>query len=161
MNISEQLKNKAISLGLCKQWTSEWGEPDNDELCEKYVRGIDFCIKNDYPSKEYMKYYFDGVMQNHGIYVDDKINLINPKMLVLNGKTNGDISLDGFSVSTMYVRHDSDVVINANGYSKVFVSIYDNAKVHIIQKDNANVYVYCHGGSFTYDGDVMVRDKRG
>ena len=42
--LSEKLKSQAINLRLCKEWTNEWGEPDKYVLCEKYIRGIDFCM---------------------------------------------------------------------------------------------------------------------
>ena len=36
--VSEELKEKAIKLGLCEQWTNEWEKEDKDSLCEKYVK---------------------------------------------------------------------------------------------------------------------------
>lgn len=160
MSTSEELKKDAIKLGLCPEWTQEWGEPDKDELCDKYVRGIDFAILHNYPSLEYMKSNFDGVMQKHGIYVNDKLCLHNPKMVVANGECVGTIYFDRFSVGRMYIRHDSEVSIYVSGNAKVFISIYDSAKINIFCKDSAKVYVYQHGGRVNYDGDVLVRNNK-
>ena len=45
--------------------------------------------------------------------------------------------------------------------AKVFVSVYDRAKLHVRQSDVAKVYVYVHGGNCKVetDGNVMVRYK--
>lgn len=157
MNISEELKNKAVSLGLCPEWTKGWGKPDKDELCDKYVRGVDFAIEHDYPSLEYMKNHFDGVMQKHGIYASEELSLHNPNMVIANGKCKGTVYFDRFSVGRMYVRHSSSLHINVSDNAKVFISLYDNAKVDIVCSDLAKVYVYRHSGYVKYKGDVAVR----
>lgn len=161
MNVSQELKQRAVQIGLCTQWTEEWGEPDKHELCEKYVKGIDFCIEHNYPNTEYMKHYFDGIMQEHGIFVDEALSLVNPKMVIANGKCSGIVSFKDFGVGTMYVRHDSEIKIEADGFSKVFISVYDNAKVEVVQKENAKVYVYLHGGKVKKTGEVLVRKRGG
>ena len=57
--LSEELKSQAIGLGLCEQWTNSWGNPSEQELINKFLHGIDFCIKHDYPTNEYIKKNFD------------------------------------------------------------------------------------------------------
>ena len=158
-NVSEELKERAISLGLCKQWTSEWNNEDKDSLCEKYVKGIDFCIEHDYPSIEYMKNNFDGVMQNHGIFVNDIGDKKNLSKAVLNGLSIMNISYDNFSVGTIYVRHNSALNITAKDNSKVFIFTYEDCTLNIKCSDNAIVYVYNHGGSIKYDNNenILVR----
>lgn len=46
-DLSRTLLTQAVSLGLCTQWTEQWGEPDQQGLIDKYLHGIDFCIKKD------------------------------------------------------------------------------------------------------------------
>lgn len=78
------MKSQAINLGLCKEWTNEWGEPDKYELCEKYIRGIDFCLLNRYPSNEIIKKEFTGVREKFNIFVDDtNLFISNPKWSIL------------------------------------------------------------------------------
>lgn len=157
--LNTELKNRAVSLGLCAMWTKEWTEKDKDELCEMYKRGIDFCIEHDYPKNEYMKFHFNGVMQKHGIYVDDEIHTRSEKTCIFNGNCKGEVSYDKFDVGTIYVRHNSSITIIAEGNSKIFVEVYDKAKVVIIQKDEAKVFVYKKGGEITSVGRVVVRDR--
>lgn len=159
-DISKELKNKAVKLGLCTEWTEEWGNPTKDELVDKYVRGIDFCIKHNYPSCEYMKKNFDGVMQKHGVFVDERVDLKNPSMVIANGRTYGKIVYDAYSVGTLYVRHDSDLTIEASDNAFVTIETYDNCTVSVIQRGKAKVFVYNHGGNIQASGKVVVKNRK-
>ena len=64
MNVSDELKEKAISLGLCTPWQKRWQNEDKHSLCQMYIKGLDFCIDHDYPSCTYMKKHFDGICNN-------------------------------------------------------------------------------------------------
>lgn len=158
-DISNELKEKAISLGLCEEWTNEWNEEDKDTLCEKYVKGIDFCIMHNYPSLKYMKDNFDGIMQNHGVFVDDNGMKKNLPKAVINGLSIMNMLYDKFSVGTVYLRHDSALNIIAKDNAKVFIFTYDNCILNIKCSDSAIVYVYNHGGSINYDinENILVR----
>ncbi len=158
-NLSNDLKKEAIGLGLCEQWTAEWGNPDKDELVDKYVRGIDFCIEHDYPTVECIKANFSGVMEGHGVFADNILNLLNRSIAIINGECEGVINYDGYNTGRIYIRHKSDIHIITKGNSKVFISIYDDSKVTIECSDNAKVYVYKYGGSVVFTGNVIVRNK--
>ncbi len=158
MDVNTELKEKAISLGLCEKWTNEWKDHDKDELVSKYVRGIDFCIHNDFPSIDYMENNFRGVMEKHGVFVNNIVNLVNRSFVVLNGECEGEIIYNEYNVGRIYVRHNSTVKIKVSGCSKVFISTFDNCEVIIECNENAKCYVYKHGGTLKYDGNVMVRE---
>ena len=69
-NLSDKMKNEAVSLGLCAQWTAEWQDnTSKDDMVEKFVRGIDFCIGRNWPLAKDIKKYFGDVIHNHGVYV--------------------------------------------------------------------------------------------
>lgn len=158
-NVSKELKEKAIALGLCEEWTNGWQNEDKDTLCEKYVKGIDFCIMHNYPSTQYMKDNFDGIMQNHGVFVDDKGAVNNLPKAVVNGLSIMDMSYDKFSVGTIYLRHSSALNIVAKDNAKVFIFTYDNCILNVKCSDSAIVYIYNHGGSIKYDinENILVR----
>lgn len=164
--LSKDLKKRAIALGLCSQWTREWTTSDYDELCEMYKDGIDFCIEHNYPTTEYMKKHFGGVMEKHGIYVDDNVCVdnINHLVYILNGKTNADFKLKDFDVCEVYVRHNSTLNIECLGQSKVYVNVYDNAKVNVKQKGAMSRCVvsrYSPNVVVSHYGDnVRVRDGK-
>jgi hypothetical protein len=155
--LNKELKGKAVDLGLCTEWTEKWTEKTKDELCRMYILGIDFCIKHSYPNNDYMKKNFDGVMQKHGIHVSEEIHDKNVRIAVYNGKCKGVASFDNFSVGRIYLRHDSDLIVKASGYSKVFISTYDNTKLKVECSENAKVYVYRKGGIVEYSGNVRIR----
>lgn len=158
---SDRLKKEAVALGLCQQWQSEWDHPTDDELCEMYIRGLDFCIMHDFPKPGYMKRHFDGTLQRHGIFVDEVVSLKNPVTVVANGKCTGTIFVDGFSVSQVYVRHKSYITVRASGNAVVNVRCYDLCNVDIDCRDNAKVSVIRYGGSLAISGNVKVIDRLG
>lgn len=163
MNISEDLKQKAIALGLCKEWTNGWKSPDLDSLCEMYVTGIDFCIKNDYPSTDYIKKNFGKIAEDHGIFVDINTELDNPDIAILLGKSKSKINISGYVSRDIYVRHNSEAVITLNDHSIAFVRVFNNAKVKVVNKGYGRAFVYKYIDGFTgkieTDGDVMVRER--
>lgn len=163
MSISEELKRKAIELGLCKEWTEAWKNPDLDSLCEMFISGIDFCIKNDYPTCEYIKKNFGEIAENHGIYVDTQVSVTNPDTAILLGTAKGYIELTGYVTRDIYVRHDCEAEIYLTDNSMAFIRVFDNSKVKVINnsQNKAFIYKYIDGynGNIESDGDVRVRIK--
>nr|DAV72141.1 MAG TPA: hypothetical protein [Caudoviricetes sp.] len=163
-DLSRTLLNQAITLGLCQPWQQSWGTPDQQGLIDKWLHGIDFAIKHNYPTNTFIKENFDkDILHKNGIFVDEDVQKRNiPQIAVLNGNCKGTLLFDGFSVCDVYVRHDSEVTIDCSQYCKVFINVYDRAKVNVIQKDIASVYVYIHGEDCVVetDGDVMQRKSQ-
>lgn len=163
MNISEDLKQKAINLGLCNEWTNDWKNPDLDGLCEMFISGIDFCIKHDYPTNEYIKQYFGKVAESHGIYVDAEINLINPDVAIILGSTKGNITLSGFASRDIYIRHDSEVTITIKDSAKAFIRVFNNANITVDNQSNGKVFVYKYtdgfNGQVLSNKNVLIREK--
>ena len=163
MNTSDILKRKAIELGLCKEWTDGWGNPKLEQLVEMYIEGIDFCIKNDYPSNEFIKKHFGKVAENYGVYVDANINLLNPDIVIAQGDTKGSVVLSEFASRDIYVRHNSDITIIIKDHSKAFIRVFDNAKVRVLNQDYGKAFIYKYvdnfKGSIEIEGDVLIRDR--
>lgn len=163
--LSEKLKQEAVSLGLCREWTEDWdNRSDRDGLVEKFVRGIDFCIAHDWPSVKEMKRGFGGVMQRHGVYADENVECRNAPFVVLNGCCVADLCYDGTGTGDVYVRHDSECRIKVRGLSRVFVSVYDTGTVNLDCEEGTKCFVYVYGGGIgVIRGDVCcvtVRDRR-
>lgn len=167
MGKSDYLKGQAVALGLCREWTNAWGDGLSDEeLCERFLRGIDFCIKHDWPDKEYIKAHFDEDFRHrHGVFVDEDLrdfvaHYADLDKVVLLGDCRGVLQFTGFSVCSVYVRHDSVVTIDANNLSLLHVYAYDRSKVHVVGDSAHNVYVYSYDDSFiTKEGRVIVRER--
>lgn len=58
-DLSRTLLNQAITLGLCQPWQQSWGTPDQQGLIDKWLHGIDFAIKHNYPTNTFIKENFD------------------------------------------------------------------------------------------------------
>lgn len=144
INLSEQLKAEAIERGLCEKWQREWGEnPSPKELIEKYKKGIDFCIAHDWPSPDFAKRHFGGIMHDYGIYVNENVEIEDANgVYVLLGKCTGVIKSVWFSLADIYILHDSDVKIVASDGAKMYVNKSTSAKVNCVKHDNAEIKEY-------------------
>lgn len=144
-NLSETLKQQAISLGLCQQWRRQWGECDQQELIDKFKKGIDFCIENQYPANEFIKENFDrSLLHENLIFVDEHINIgyAPSGVYILNGECSGTLHFREWAAATVYVRHTSKVSIIAEDFAKVFVRLYDEGETDIYDVGDAVVKVY-------------------
>lgn len=160
--VSERLKGEAVALGLCEEWQSQWlRKTSRDELADKFIRGLDFCIEHDWPSCEFIKREFpEDVRHNHGVYVDEEVRGdVFAATVVLMGKCSADLSFAGYDVRDVYVRHDSVLRLVVGGEAKVFVNVYDTSRLDVRQEGNAKVYVYRYGGVVSCAGKVAVRER--
>lgn len=146
MTIQEELKRQAVELGLCKQWQDEWGEPNIAQLCDKYIRGLDFCIKHNYPSIDYLDKHFKGKVEKYGIYINEEAESVNQPDVVCNGNSNVRIKTNG--VCDIYVRHNSEIHITTIGKAFVYVTMLDDSKLFIDSKDEmSRICVSQFGGT--------------
>ncbi|PXV62381.1 hypothetical protein CLV62_12070 [Dysgonomonas alginatilytica] len=157
MNVSEILKTEAIKYDLCSDWTNDWGTPSLEELVDKYIKGLDFCILNNYPSNEFIKKNFGKIAEGKGVFVDSNVNLLNPKIAILNGSCSGEIVLNNYVSRDIHVRHDSIVKIIIRDGAIAFIRVYDNAHVVVENESGSRCFVYKKGGRVTISGDVLVR----
>lgn len=144
-NLSETLKQQAVDLGLCRPWTEAWGDCDQQELIDKYKKGIDFCIDKQYPSNEFIKANFDRALLNANlIFVDEHLDfdMMPSGIYILNGECSGSIRFAPWTAATVYVRHKSNVTIIADDFAKVFVRVYDEADAEVVELDEAVIKMY-------------------
>lgn len=160
-NIGKQLKTQAQGIGACERGIDSLEKLNEQELINRYIHFIDFAIEKQWPSNEYIKKNFDKeLLHKNNIYVDDFVSRRNARqVVVIQGKSHGSLLYDGMTTADIYVRHDSDVMIDCSRMSKVFITLYDNAKIKVYQHDAASVYVYQHGENCEIEvhGDVMLR----
>lgn len=163
-SIGKKLKLQAESLGACEKGLDRLEKLNEQELINRYVHFIDFVLEKNFPSNEFIKVNFDKALLAHNnIYVDAEFERRNARqVVVIQGESKGVLLYDGMTCADVYVRHDSEVTIDCSRLSNVFISVYDNAKVNVTQRDGASVYVYLHGDSCSYetDGEVMIRRSK-
>lgn len=145
-NLSETMKAEGISLGMCEDGIKGWhADSSQQELIDKFKEYIDFCQRHDWPSCDFIKTNFDReLLRDNLVFVDEEISLANAPsgIFVVNGSCTGTIRLAPWSVATIYLRHDSDIRIEAGDFSRVFVRLYDNAKADVGHSETAIVKTY-------------------
>lgn len=156
------LRNRARQLGLCDPWYEDWSDNETmQQLLEKYLRGIDFCIKHDYPNLDFARKVFPrDILIANGIFLDSSIDASNLMRSVVIGNSIGVLRYSGNRTGNIYVRHSSEVTIEVTGGSKVFIEAYDNCIVRVMCDKDSKAFVYWHGGSVYHEGNVTIRDKR-
>lgn len=145
-NIAKELAKQAKGKGICQEWYKDLKTTqDTGKLLEMYVRGIDFCLSNDFPSNSFIKDNFKGKMEAFGIHLDEQISIKNERKVVALGKCTGKIEVDGYNVSEVFLKHDSDLTISASGNAFVMVDVFDNTTLWVQALDNAKVCVNRYG----------------
>ena len=148
MNIAKQLAKQAKRKGICKEWLSELRQlEDKGAMLEMYLKGIDFCLKHDYPSNEYIRANFKGEMEVFGVFLDDSIDLVNVLKCVALGQTKGLVEINEFGTSEIFVKHNSELKIVAKGDAFVMVDVFDNAVIRVYAQDRAKICVNRYGNS--------------
>lgn len=159
-NLSEEIKSQAVELGLCDKWRDEWADDSSkDELVDKFIRGLDFCIRHDFPTTDVMREHFGDTIHRHGVYVDEKVEAVSQKVVVLNGSCDAELEYGDFDCARVWVRHTSKVRIMVGGFASVKVMVLDNSDAHIINSSCRKVLVYNYGGTVSSDGEVSVCNR--
>lgn len=164
--LSDILKESAVSLGLCKPWTEAWDDCNQQELIDKYKKGIDFCTDKGYPSPEFIDDNFDKeLLQLNGIYCNDNeiLHEDNIPMYIIRGGSSIKAVVRPFGVKTIHVCEDSVLYLKAKSLSKVFIRMHDNARLTVDADVASKVYVYIHSSNavVSYDGRGQVLIKKG
>lgn len=160
--LNETLREQARGFGLCDKWYDGWDRRSSEqELIDKYLKGIDFCIKHDYPTLSFIKENFNHKrLLMNGIFVDESVDTSNVQTLVLLGNSSGVSRYDGLHVGNIYLRHTSQLTVEASDSAKVFIEAWENCKLRVVATGSSKVFVYWHGGEVTKQGNVIIRDKR-
>lgn len=154
MEVQELLKKEAISLGLCQQWQDEWGTPDVDTLCDKFIRGIDFCIKHDFPKIEKINELFKKEdLERNGIYTQGLSHVKNKKHVIAMGDAEVVVTVPENCICDIYARHNAKVRVEASQNSFTYFSLYDSGKV-IIDNKSEGAKIKCS----LFSGEIVNKD---
>lgn len=148
MNINIELAIDANKKGICSEWFSRLqNTEDKNDLIKMYLEGIDFCLSKDFPSNEFIKKNFVGTCEAYGVLLDSNIDVANYKHVVALGATTGIVRYDGFAVGQVFVKHTSELTIDASGNSFIVIDVFDGAKVAVVARDNAKICINSYGGT--------------
>lgn len=130
------LREMGRAKGMCDKFYDEWKDDDDiDTVIDRFVPGFDFCVKQDYPSLDFVcKNFRKDVLHRHNIYVDEEVDLKAEKSgyYCFLGTCTGKLYVDDLLAVTVYVRHHSDMDIIASNGAKVFVYVYDGSNATCI-----------------------------
>jgi hypothetical protein len=147
MKLNKELAKEARAKGICKEWYDHLQHTeDKYALIQMFLKGIDFCISEDFPSERFFKS-FDGIRQKYGIFRNEHIHVENSPYVVAFGKCEGSAEYNGYSVGQIFVKHESKLTINASGNAFVMIDIFDNSNISIITSGNAKICVNRYGGT--------------
>lgn len=164
MDVIQQLKYDGISKGLCIDWQKKLRRNISiKRLSEMYIRGIDFCISENYPTLDFMRDNFKGKCEPYGIFIDDDVVLINKENIVLNGRCKANLLYNEYSVSNIFIRHNTTAVIRAEQHSIITCDVFDNSYTKIITSDKSSVLVFVYGNAkVDYSGNgvkIIYKNK--
>lgn len=162
-SINHKLREKAVSLGLCKEWQGMWNQDfDNDELADMMYRGIDFCIMNRYPSKEFLTDNFSlEFLRDKKIFVNDRRSTNNPENSIAIGKSEVKYRFNGSNSGNIYALDGSNIKVISKNRSFAIVHAFDNSHISAEQYDAAKLIVLRHSPNVSVAtvGNVTVKDE--
>jgi hypothetical protein len=157
-----ELRTSARRAGLCDKWFNEWDlNSDHQTLIDKYKKGIDFVMENNFPSNEFIVNNIDKeLLEKNNIYVNTEFYVNNPDSDCVILDSNGKFVFSGFSVRDIYVNGASDIEIEAKDHAKIYVTVYGCADVHLVQRGLASIRVYKNTEcNISFEGNVKVHEK--
>lgn len=161
MDLGKFIAREGKRKGLCVEWRQMLsGISNKSDLLQLYLRGIDFCLLKDFPSKEFLKKEGGDLLDKFGIFVDRK-NLIstNREKVVCLGNSEGEVRCSGYSVTEVFIKHQSEVKIQAKDNSFTMVDVFESGKVVIEASDNSKVCVNHYGGEILHSSEDAAQVK--
>ena len=152
------LRRRAARLGACRKALDQWPRT-REELCEFYFAYIGFCIEHDFPTCEYLKRHFDGLMQQHHIFVEGEFERRNPRRLSAGGSSRGTWRYDGYGTGWVYARHNARLRVEAAEHAMVFVDVHDLAQVEVVGRSSHAVRIFRRGGVVRTQGRAEIAEQ--
>ena len=156
MSAAKELAKEAKKKGICKEWHGELRKLGDNKraMLQMYIKGIDFCLMNDFPSNDYIRANFKGVMEDFGVFLDDpNLNITNFPKCVALGKTSGMVAVTGFQVCEVFTKHQSNITIEARDNAFIVVDVFDESTVIVHAHDRAKVCLNRYGGTINSESE--------
>ncbi|WP_280646686.1 MULTISPECIES: hypothetical protein [unclassified Dysgonomonas] len=120
-----------------------------ESMVKLFIRGIDFCISEDFPTLEFIRVNFKGKCEQYGAFVDDEVNgRKNAPDTVLNGNCKAMMEYDGFTVSRIFIRHNSQAAVIASDNAMVTIDAFDNSNLAVATAGNSSqIFVNLYGNA--------------
>ena len=162
MSVAKELAKEAKKKGICSEWHGELRKLGDNKraMLQMYIKGIDFCLKNDFPSNDYIRANFKGTMEDFGVFLDEpNLNITNFAKCVALGNTSGTVTATGFQVCEAFIKHQSDITIEAKDTAFIVADVFDGSALTVHAHDRAKVCVNRYGGKVVISNDEDARVK--
>lgn len=161
--LKKRLAAEAKEKGICREWYEFiLNAPSKERLLTLFVKGLDFCVENDYPSAQ-LRAEFARLRQHFGIFMSDHISVKSGKYVIAFGTSEGKANYSGFDVAQIWAREDTRLGVTATDNAVVCIEVADRAQVTITASGAARVSVFLHGGTITKNATdkatIKVIDK--
>lgn len=162
--INATLKAKAVELGLCEQWQQMWnGIWDRPMMIAKYKEGIDFCLKNNFPTNDFIASNFTKQsLRKGGVFINDKYSVLNERVAVVRGNSEIIARYNGMAVSELYVADASVAYVFAKNNSHVIVHLLGNAEITASQNDRSTIVAIKHSKTCSVipaQGSITIKEE--
>ena len=161
-DISNILKNKAISKGLCDTWTKGWGKGHTlESLIAKYKSGLQWSMENKFPDIKFIDDNFGDLARIKNIYTKDKHTVYNSSISVCRGISEVEIYFNYYSLGSVWIGDNSNVNITVIDASIVTIHAFDSASIHIENRRmDKSVKIYVDKnftGTITNYGEIEIK----
>jgi len=153
------IKQKAVEVGLCKPYESEW--QDDSNLIERYIKGITFCMEKNFITLEDMKP-FDAELVENNVFNDKDVDHLLTSDTYIYTSSRGKLEINDYNVSRVYSSMDSTLKITAKNNAILYIDAYHDSNIQIIVEDNAKVSVsqYNNSSIQILKGVATITDRR-
>lgn len=153
----DNLKDKAIALGLCKPFQAAW----NDDLVGMYKQGATWCMPRQYPSLEDMLPY-DKMLTENDVYNSKKVDLILTGGVYILNESVGRVQINDYNVSNLYIGMNSTIEAEVRDNAILTTEIYGSTNLRLkIGKDaRCNIWLYDNSCVQVLSGVANIFDKR-
>lgn len=133
----DKFKKQAVSLGLCQEWQDSWEESG---LIEKYLHGITWCMKNEFPSLKDMKRYDEALLRN-GVYNSKRAEIVCDRDMYVFNASEIDFIIDEYKVCRIYAGRGSKVRVTIKDHAILYIDNY-NSSIEVIKGENAKCLIW-------------------
>jgi len=150
-NLGKELAKQGRKKGMCKEYLYKLPTiTDRRELADFFIREIDFCLTNDFPSLDFIHEHFRDISADFGVYTTGQYSEENKRHLVAIGTAEGSLRVNGFNVAEVFVKDQAYMNLRASDNSFVMVDIY-SGRIHVQAFHNARVVINHYGGLVSHE----------
>lgn len=148
MSINKDMAKAAAAAGVCAEWHDRLlHTSDLQGLAEMFFNGIDFCIKRQVPSIDYLRQLGPETLEPLGIFVDGKPNLGNTRRAAFYGSCEGYAVYSGYSTGQLYCTGQTRLSVIAQGNAVVVIDAFDDSLLAVEARGNARITVFQYQGA--------------